>query len=348
MSKQAIGWCCAVVAIAGLWTTAQLTAQEGKPVGVSARHSVEAANQRINAALDQQLKTPLSYEEEQLDIVLNAISDEYDLPIVFDKTTLDQIAISPESEVSVNLRNISLRATLNLMFKEPGLEDLCYLIDEEVLLITTTEKANETLLTKVYRVDDFEMTNEHLRPRGASAWAVYSPIVAVITSCVEQKTWRENGTGEGEIQIVQPGMLVITQTRHVHDQIEKLFDKLRHTKQQILGGANRTASSAKPVTKGYSLLVQLGKNPEQTQKQIAKAIKSSVDWSEGELVGNETWIEMLPDRALVRHLPSVLNQVEIVLVDMGLIRGYGGNRGGNGGGGGGGGFGGGGGGGGAF
>jgi len=130
---------------------------------------------------------------------------------------------------------------------------------------------------------------------------------------------------------VQPGMLVITQTRHVHDQIEKLFDKLRQTKQQIQGDANRTTSAAKLVTQGFFLQVELGKNPEQTQKQIAKAIKSSVDWSEGELVENETWIEMIPNRVFVRHLPSVLNQVEIVLVDMGLIQGYGVNSGGSGG-----------------
>jgi len=103
--------------------------------------------------------------------------------------------------VAVVLRNISLRSALNLILKEPGLEDLCHMIDKEVLLITTKEKANETLLTKVYRVDDFEMTHEHLRPRGASAWAVFSPVVAVFTSCVEPKTWRENGTGEGEIRV---------------------------------------------------------------------------------------------------------------------------------------------------
>ena len=337
MSKQAIGWCCALVTLVGLGAFEQLGAQEDQPVVVVARHSAESAEQRINAALDQRLKTPLHYEDEQLDIVLYAIADEYDIPVVFDKSALDEVAISSESEVSVSLRSVSLRSALNLMLKEPGLEDLCFTIDEEVLLITTTEKANETLLTKVYRVDDFEMTNEHLRPRGgASTWADYSPIVDVITSCVEQKTWRENGTGKGEIRIVKPGMLVITQTRYVHGQIEKLFDKLRRTKQQILSDADHSSSTGKPITKGFFLLAALGKNPEKTQKQIAKAIRGSVDWSQGELAEDETWIEMLPNRVLVRHLPSVLNQVEIVLVDMGLAQGngnFGGSSSGSGGGG---------------
>ncbi len=239
MSKQAIGWCCALVTLVGLGAFEQLGAQEDKPGVVVAQQSAESAEQRINAVLEQQLKTPLSYEDEQLHIVLNAIADEYDIPIVFDKSALDEVAISPESEVSVNLRNISLRAALNIMLKEPGLEDLCYLIDEEVLLITTTEKANEALQTKVYRIDDFECfpyDEKYADEKPSQKTRLYYspvPLIKAVVNCVEHGSWMANGTGEGAIFRMKPGMLVVTQTRRVHRQVEDFLSKLRVVKAEI-------------------------------------------------------------------------------------------------------------------
>ena len=73
----------------------------------------------------------------------------------------------------------------------------------------------------------------------------------------------ENGVGEGEIHFYSPGMLVISQTERVHAEIEKLLNKLRLTKQQILNDASTTASATKPITHGFAIDVELGKNPEQ-------------------------------------------------------------------------------------
>ena len=332
MTKQAIGWCFVLVTLVGLWKTSQLTAQEDTPFNVSARPTIETAEQRIDATLKQLLKTPINYDSEQLDTVLLAIADEYDIPIVFDRAALDEVAISAESEVTVSLRHVSLQAALNLIFKEPGLEDLCYVVDQEVLLITTQDKANETLLTSVYRVDDL-LESDSWRFNATNQYGAPDHLIDLVVASIEYDSWQENGTGEGELQYYPPGMIVICQTRRVHDQVEKLFDKLRHTKQQILGDANRTSSAAKPATKGFFIHSKLGKNAEKSQKIIAKAIKSSVDWSEGELAENQTWIEILPDRVLVRHLPSVLNQVDMVLADMQLDKKFGGGIGGGSGGG---------------
>lgn len=136
---------------AAVWEELTNRRKHWKTADLSARSKAEEA---IQSALRESLKTPISYEGEQLNIILETIADEYNIPIIFDKAALDEVAISPESEVTINLRNVSLRSALNLMLKEPGLEDLTYVIDEEVLLITTEEKANETLKVKVYPVAD--------------------------------------------------------------------------------------------------------------------------------------------------------------------------------------------------
>ena len=117
-------------------------------------HRGESATVRIEAALDEQLKSPLQYEDQPLNEVIDTLQEEYDIPILFDVAALEEVAIAPETEVTINLRDISLRSALNLMLRQPGLEDLTVVIDEEVLLITTEEKANEKLTVEVYRVDD--------------------------------------------------------------------------------------------------------------------------------------------------------------------------------------------------
>jgi len=136
---------------AEVWEELTRRREKWNSVDLSSRSKAE---ERIQEALRETLKTPLSYDAEQLNIILESIADEYDIPVIFDKAALDEVAISPESEVSINLRNVSLRSALNHMLREPGLEDLTYVIDDEVLLITTEEKANETLKVKVYPVAD--------------------------------------------------------------------------------------------------------------------------------------------------------------------------------------------------
>ena len=128
-------------------------------VDLSARSDAE---ERIQSALREPLKAPLEHTEEPLNEVINLLQEDYDIPIVFDNAALDEVAISAETEVTVNLRNITLRSALNHLFKQPGIEDLTYVIDDEVLLITTIDRADATLKVKVYPVADLVLPVENL------------------------------------------------------------------------------------------------------------------------------------------------------------------------------------------
>jgi hypothetical protein len=113
-----------------------------------------SAAAHIEAALDEPLKSPLQYEDQPLNEVIDVLQDEYDIPILFDMAALEEVAISPDTEITINLRNVTLRSALNLILQQPGLEDLAYFIDDEVLMITTQERANSKLTIEVYRVND--------------------------------------------------------------------------------------------------------------------------------------------------------------------------------------------------
>jgi hypothetical protein len=191
------------------------------------------AEERIELQLTQPLKTPLEFIEAPLNHIMDVISEEYDIPILFDQAALDAVAQSPETEVNVNVRNVSLRSAMELIFKNA--EDLTYVVDNEVLLITTEDEANARLEVRIYRVDDLGPLTTTVLPRrgGGAAQAPYDSLMGVITDCVEPHSWKVSGKGEGVIKFLKPGMYVVLQTRRVHGQIEDLLGEIRANKAAI-------------------------------------------------------------------------------------------------------------------
>jgi len=209
----------------------------GKAVGEDAtarspRSTVQIAEDRIDAVLDGQLKAPLDFIDAPLFDVVNKLQEDYGIPILFDAAALDEVAISPDTEVTVSLSYITLRSALDLLLRQPELQDLTTIIDKEVLLITTKDVADATLQTKVYRADGFEYFS-HPKSESKSKENCYSSLQHVITSCIEFNSWQVNGTGKGDTHLMKPGLLVVSQTRSVHRKIEKLIADLRTVKLEI-------------------------------------------------------------------------------------------------------------------
>ena len=171
----------------------------------------------------------------------------------------------------------------------------------------------------MYRVDDLLISSPS-RFNDTNAGVDPESLIDLLVATIEHNSWAENGTGDGEIQYLAPGMLVVSQTRNVHEKIEALLDRIRVTKREILQSNTSAQSSPVAVTQGFVLDVEFGKNAAQEQQHLSEAIKRSVHWS-GASVGNakDVWIKVLPDRLLVRHVPLVLAQVETVLWDMNVL-----------------------------
>jgi hypothetical protein len=289
-----------VCALSTVLVAGRLVAQEAN----YEQRTPRSAEERIELQLKQPLKTPLEFVETPLNGIMDAISEEYDFPIQFDTAALDAVAASPETEVTANLRNVSLRSALDLIFR--GTEDLTYIVDNEVLLITTEDEAQTRLEVRVYRVDDLVSPE----PGGAllAVDADYDSLVDMIVSNVEGDSWAENGTGEGEIQAFPPGMLVISQTSRVHEQIGLLFEALRSTKAAILADADE-AGEGRMVTRGVAIDESAAKT-EAAQNSIRNVLMRSVDWeAKSADVQDQVLLNVLPTRILVRHRPSVVQQV---------------------------------------
>jgi hypothetical protein len=104
----------------------------------------------IIKALDD--KTNLDFQGTPLSDAMEFIADKHHIPIQFDPAALKDAGLDPTTmQVTMTFKDVSLKSALKLMLAQ---FNLSYLIKDEVLQITTKEKADTTLTTKVYYVGD--------------------------------------------------------------------------------------------------------------------------------------------------------------------------------------------------
>ena len=144
------------------------------------------AEQRIEKALRSPLLgTGLDITEQPLQDVVNQLQEDYGIPIQLDVPALDAIGVRPDEPVNINLHNVSLRSALRLMLKNL---QLTYIVQDEVLMITTPEEAEKTLVVKVYPVADLVLPIDATTlggPDGRPVWAA----VAAVAWAVAAVAW---------------------------------------------------------------------------------------------------------------------------------------------------------------
>ena len=110
------------------------------------------SEEAINRALSSPLTSGgLDFQDTALEEIIDFLREEYQIEIQIDEVGLDDLGLDSSEPVTVNLRNISLRSALRLMLKPL---ELTYVIDDEVLLITSEDEALTRLTFKVYPVAD--------------------------------------------------------------------------------------------------------------------------------------------------------------------------------------------------
>jgi RNA polymerase sigma factor (sigma-70 family) len=168
------------------------------------------AAKKIRAELDK--PTTFEFSDTPLKDVILFLSDLHKMNIQFDAKALKDAGIDPDKElITRQLKDVSLHAALRLIFEQLNLD---YVTANEVLLITTEEKADARLDTRVYDI-------RRLKHLEADA------LMKVIQSTIRPESWKVEGGpgGPGTIGTL-PGGLVIRQSQRVHEEIVDLFHAL--------------------------------------------------------------------------------------------------------------------------
>jgi hypothetical protein len=182
------------------------------------------------ALIEQALATPtqMEFTDQPLTDVVDYLKDYHSqklghpFEIKLDNKALNDAGIAPDTPVTTNLKGISLRSALDLVLREL---QLTWTIDDEVLLITTPEEADNRLITKVLDVADLVVC----RDSKGKLWNDYDSLIDMIKSTVYPTTWDDVG-GPGSIcpgDVGTAKALVIFQTCRVHHGVVELLAKIR-------------------------------------------------------------------------------------------------------------------------
>lgn len=118
-----------------------------------------AAEERITDALFQ--ATDIDFEDTPLEEVAEFLSDLYGINVVLDTHALAEIGVNGSSAVSIRVRGVSMRSALRLALQ--GLDpEVTFAVHDEVLWITTQEKAQQYLITRSYPVADLVLPIQNL------------------------------------------------------------------------------------------------------------------------------------------------------------------------------------------
>jgi hypothetical protein len=105
--------------------------------------SAKTAEAAILKALEE--KTVVEFVETPLQDAFEYLQKKHKIEIQLDKKALDDAGLGTDTPMTRSLKDVSLRAALRLLLKE---YDLTFVIDNEVLLITTIDEAGQKLVMK--------------------------------------------------------------------------------------------------------------------------------------------------------------------------------------------------------
>ena len=161
------------------------------------------SNGTAEAAVRNKLlqKTSLQVTDEPFNKVIDSLSKKYNIPIVIDRNAFEEIGISHDQKVSVNIENASLKHVLEVALKEI---DATYLIKGNTIHVTTIEAAEANLAARVYQIPASMQNNA-------------TKFVEALTNAIQPNFWEFLG-GPGTVTAVGD-KLVVSATERVHNDI---------------------------------------------------------------------------------------------------------------------------------
>lgn len=186
------------------------------------RSSVTALTDKEKAIL-KALNSPIrkKFKDARFEEVIEELSTAMDQPIMLDKAALAEANINYDTPVSLDAKGVAARTALRMVLGQFG---LAYIIKDQTIQVTSSQRARDTMVTRVYYLGDLL----DLNPFGAARFGAgpvnqlqvtqtVAQIIDLIKKSVEPASWQGEGGGQGSITFNAATMsLVIKQSAEVH------------------------------------------------------------------------------------------------------------------------------------
>ena len=202
----------------------------------------DAARRQIEEALNKQAS--IDIVDSALIDAIREIRKTTGVNTAMDIAALEEVGVTTNSKVSLRLSGITLRAVLKILLSEL---DLAAIIENEVVLVTSRQRAESRQTVIAYRVVDLV----EQKTGGADS---FDELMTLVTTVVQPESWQKIG-GNGSVATNLPtGTLVIRQTDRAHEEIQQLFTALRNWKKTTSSDMKATV----PVAEGVDELNGVG------------------------------------------------------------------------------------------
>jgi hypothetical protein len=197
--------------------------------GDARRDAAPSPQDAIAAALET--KVSLEFQKTSLQQIANDIGKSQRINVVIDAKSLGDAGVAPDTALSVHVADVTLHSALDVLLHQA---DLTFVIRNEVLLITTTDRASTELTTKSYNVADLVTHDEDGEDEDCEGEddenedCVRDVLEDLLVTTIAPSTWGKVG-GPGSISAFGD-CRVISQTGEVHRQIDNLLAALRKLK----------------------------------------------------------------------------------------------------------------------
>jgi hypothetical protein len=179
------------------------------------------------AAIREELakETTLELSDKSLEMAAKYLQQKHHIEIILDQEATKAVGVDPSAIVSIDAHGIALRSALRLLLAPLN---LTYVVKDEVLQITTKDKAGTELVTEVYDVRDL------VSPEGTDD-RDFDSLIGLLTAIVSPPSWSDKG-GLGSCQPGPLGTLVVLQSQEIQAEISDLLAALRLGKAQSKAG----------------------------------------------------------------------------------------------------------------
>jgi hypothetical protein len=232
----------AVLAAASLATGTQCPAQSRFGTPTETQSDAGDAEHSICAALERTIS--FDFTDTPLKDVVVALQRSTGVPIALDTKPLTDAGVTADTPITFVEPPVSARMALDTILAS---KDLSWIVQRDLVIITTADVAKTRTVTRVYPVADLVFVET------SDAYdADFDSLIEVITSIVNPTSWDINGGAGSIAPFVPSGALVVSQTREVHEQIESLLVRLREVRdeQGLRTALKIMGSSAEPAHGG--------------------------------------------------------------------------------------------------
>jgi hypothetical protein len=187
------------------------------PSSVEFLPRLSVSEKKITTTLDD--PTDLEFADTPLSDVLDYIKSKHAIEIQLDEKGLNEAGVATSTPITKSIKDASLRSALRMML---GDLDLTYLVRDDVLWITSQEKAVAMPITRTYPVAD-------LQDDGTSGGAGggYEALIKAITTIIDPECWDSAGGPGSIVAVPSAKSIVISQAYATHEKVLELLRALR-------------------------------------------------------------------------------------------------------------------------